>query len=185
LLPKSNNTIEILENLKDVDVFLLVEQASTYLNAQQIVEKYTDKIKGLAFGSQDFTSSMNLKYNEDILNVIRLNLLLICKTYNLKFIDTASMNISKDEDAFSAECINAFNMGCDGKFVIHPNQLRILNSADYFNRVELDWARIILNEIDITNKDFGAIKINGEIIEKPHLNKLKLIDKYLKINGLK
>jgi citrate lyase beta subunit len=185
LLPKSKNTNEILANLEEVDVFLLVEQASTYLNAQQIVEKHKDKIKGLAFGSQDFTSSMNLKYNEDILNIVRLNLLIICKTYNLKFIDTASMNISKDEDAFSAECINAFDMGCDGKFIIHPNQLRLLNSANYFSKVELDWAISILNEIDIKNEDFGAIKINGEIIEKPHLNKLKLIDKYLKVNGIK
>lgn len=187
LLPKSNYLNEILSKLSSVNVILLIEQAYSYLNAEKIVVKHRKIIKGLALGSHDLTSSMSLKSDEKILNIIRLQLLLISKTYSLKFIDTASMNISngESEQSFKSECINAFNLGCDGKFIIHPKQLDLMNAAEYFSASDLGWALPILDKINIEDQGLGAIKFNNQIIEKPHLRKLKLIKKYLLKNGIK
>lgn len=114
-----------------------------------------------------------------MLNIIRLELVSIAKAFNLFFIDTASMDILHDSINFKSECVNAFNFGSYGKFIIHPNQLQCLKNAKYFTDKEVSWAKQILSKIDTENSNIGAVKYNDEVIEKPHLNKLLNIKKYI------
>ena len=85
------------------------------------------------------------------------------------------MNIS-DEQEFSSECIDAFNMGYDAKFVLHPQQLEVINKTEYFSKEEVKNALEIYEEIKTMDLvKFSVIKVNGKLYEKPHLKRIMKI----------
>jgi citrate lyase beta subunit len=93
-----------------------------------------------------------------------------------KVIDIASMNIEYKNE-FIYECKDGLKKGFDGKFIIHPWQLEIFNSIKQYSEAEMEFAKLVKNYIDeIGGKEkFTIAKIEGKIVEKPHLNRFNEI----------
>jgi citrate lyase beta subunit len=68
----------------------------------------------------------------------------------------------------------SFNKGYRYKFILHPAQLRYLKQIDYFTEDEINFAQKVASTIDI-NSSFGAIELDGQILEKPHILRIKEI----------
>jgi citrate lyase beta subunit len=179
-----------LKNIQDADVvfkliepqkhILLVERPSLLHQLDKVINKYTNYIGAVGFGGQDFGSFMGMNQESSYMNHALFTLKLIAENYKKPVIDTASMLID-DTDKFEAECINAFNMGCIGKFVIHPKQLTIMTHASYFTDEEVKWGIIALAKLggNLNIGNIGVLNVDGKVLEKPHLSKLKLIKKYI------
>lgn len=182
VLPKLK-TLEHLQRVIELEKFskmiLLVETPDLLLILPDVLREYDALIEGIGFGSQDFAMFTGMKQSNNYMNYARFQINLIASKFGKKFIDTASMLID-EENLFEDECINAFNMGCTGKFIIHPRQLQVLEKAEYFSQSELDWAQEALKQIEGKSLDeIKAYKIDGMVLEKPHLAKLKKIKQYL------
>ncbi len=182
VLPKIKTLAQVKEIFKVGNfskVILLVETPDLLLALPKVIEEYDSYIDGIGFGSQDFGMYTNINQSNSYMNHVRFQINLIASKFEKKFIDTASMLIEKT-DEFEQECINAFNMGCSGKFLIHPKQLNVLNSAEYYSDAEISWAQKALNKIgNKAVEEVKAYKIDGMVLEKPHLQKIKKIQKYL------
>ena len=157
---------------------LLVENPICLLNLEEIIKSRIINLTGITLGSHDYASAMGMKHKSQYLFYSRSFVLNIAKAYNLQAIDIASMNISNDIE-FSNECMDAFNMGYDAKFVLHPQQLKVLKKTEYFCQEEVENALEIYKKIKSMDLDqFSVIKVNGKLYEKPHLKRIMEIVKW-------
>ena len=117
---------------EEYQFILLVENPLCLINLKEIVKSKVMNITGVTLGSHDYTSVVGMKHTPYYLYFARNYVLNVAKAYGLLSIDIASMNIS-DEEEFSNECQDAFNMGYDAKFILHPKQLKVLKKTEYFN----------------------------------------------------
>ncbi len=161
---------------------LLVENPLCLMNLKEIVTSKIINITGITLGSHDYTNVVGMKHTAHYLSFARNYVLNVAKAYDLIAIDIASMNIS-DEEGFSNECLDAFNMGYDAKFVLHPQQLEVLKKTEYFYQEEVKNALEIYEEIKTMDLDkFSVIKVNGKLYERPHLKRIMKIVEWNKNN---
>ncbi len=79
-------------------------------------------------------------------------------------------NALDDPPRFAAECAQGMTLGFDGKTLIHPSQIDAANASFGPSEEELAWARKIVAAFqDSKNANKGAIRLNGQMIERLHL----------------
>lgn len=75
-----------------------------------------------------------------------------------------------DEDGFRAECAQGRELGMDGKTLIHPRQVEPCNQLFAPTAEEVEWARTVIATFDDpANAAVGAIRIEGQMVERMHL----------------
>ena len=162
-------------NFNKFKFILLVENPRCLMNLNEIVNSKILNITALTLGSHDYCNTMCMEHKMENLYFARHYVLNIAKAHDLFAIDIASMNI-KDKEEFSNECFNAFSMGYDAKFILHPFQLKILKSINYYSKDEIEEALKVYQKTKLLHlEEFSAIKINGKIFEKSHLKRIEKI----------
>lgn len=165
---------------------LLVESALMLVELPGLLKKHHLKIYGVGLGSHDFMNEIGAKHTLENLSFYRHLLLMYAKAYDIKSIDIASMELI-NETVLADEILDGFEKGFEAKFFIHPWQIAIKDKINFFNLEEYEWAKKIKKVYDeVGNKEeFNPIVVDGEIIEKPHLNRVFAILKYFKNNESK
>ncbi len=148
-------------------------------NPKYIQKAKTLKIDHIVFDwdrfNHDYFSAMNARYEYESYRYAHDFVLNLAKSFAVEAIDIASMDID-DEVNFSIEVKRGFDKGYRSKFILHPRQLEYLDEIEYFTQDEIDFARMVSKKINID--DFDAVKIDGKVLEKPHINRIKEILKY-------
>ena len=79
-------------------------------------------------------------------------------------------NALDDPSRFAAECIQGVTLGFDGKTLIHPSQIDAANAGFGPSEQELAWAHTIVAAFaKPENADKGAIRLDGQMVERLHL----------------
>lgn len=79
-------------------------------------------------------------------------------------------NALGDPERLAAECAQGAMLGFDGKTLIHPGQIEAANAAFGPSAEELARARAVVAAFaDPANADRGAIRLDGEMVERLHL----------------
>ncbi len=79
-------------------------------------------------------------------------------------------NDVKDLDAFRLECEQGFEMGFDGKTLIHPGQVDICNDVWTPSKAHIEDARGLIAAFDSAIADGkGVVTYNGRMIENLHV----------------
>lgn len=92
------------------------------------------------------------------------------RAYGLDVLDGV-YNDFRDSDGFRRECEQGRQLGMDGKTLIHPGQIDIANQVFSPSEVELSWARSVIAAFERPeNRDKGAIQIDGNMVERLHLD---------------
>ena len=74
-----------------------------------------------------------------------------------------------DAAGFERECIQARDLGFDGKTLIHPNQIAPCNTVFSPSAEEVAQARITIAAFDLPeNRDKGVVQIDGRMVERMH-----------------
>ncbi|SFT62890.1 Citrate lyase beta subunit [Lishizhenia tianjinensis] len=179
-VPKVNDVDEIYRiktlapDLK-LKMIILVETPRCLINIKEIFDQFSTDIHGVTFGSHDFCSLTGIKPTEENINTYKRDLVLYTKAYNVKFIDGVNLDLSNFSQ-FRKECVSAFEMGMEGKFLIHPMQLDKLKEIEYFTKDEMMEIKEVYEHIkSIPSDSIEVYKINGKVYEKPHLLRIKKI----------
>lgn len=179
------NTLEFFNsnNMNDVRFNVYIETPMALINLKSMVEKYHKIIDNILLGSHDFCNAMGSKHTTENLLYLRQKNLTIGKAYGVNVIDIVTPNIC-DLELLKTECVDSFNMGFDGKALIHPLQLEAFNTALYFTKTEVEEAYEVNKELNKLGPDkFSIIKINGKIYEKPHIKRIFDIIEWNKKGG--
>jgi len=161
--------------LGELQLIILVENPECLLNLQQIIEGTSIKIVGIGFGSQDYCTETGMKHNYEFLKAPRFQIMNTAKTYGFMCIDIACMD-ARAGAIFQHELKEAFEMGYDGKFLIHPAQLNALQQYPFFSNDEIKEAIDVIDEYDRLGQP-AVFVFNNKAIEPPHIKQfIKIIE---------
>jgi len=151
------------------DLVPLIESARGIKNAGEIAS-CSARVKRLCFGAVDYTLDMGIELTRESSELFyaRSGLAVACRSAGLEGpIDTVFTDV-KDSDGLTADCRLARGLGFQGKLVIHPGQVQLVNTVfsptpEEVSRAERMWEayRIALAE------GSGVAQLDGKLVEKP------------------
>lgn len=195
MVPKFNNpeSLEIITKVisKEKDILPIIETIDGFHNLKQNISTIKEKdinVNCLVFGAEDF--SMELGINKDLLQENQLltsiacSIILTAKIFKLDYIDcvfsgyTSEINLKKLEK----ESLFSKSNGADGKLLIHPSQINIVNKIFNITRKEISDAKEFIEKFE-TDHNGSAVSTKENYIMKdiPEYKKYK---KLLKKSGV-
>ena len=85
-------------------------------------------------------------------------------------------NDIKNEEGFLAECRQGFEMGFDGKTLIHPKTLEAANRAFGPTEQDIDWSRRVVEvHAKAEAEGAGVVLLDGQLIENLHVEEARRV----------
>jgi citrate lyase subunit beta / citryl-CoA lyase len=151
-------------------LWAMVETPQAMLHAEEIGAA-SDRLTVFVMGTNDLAKELYAAHvpgRQPLLTGLGLALLAARATG--KAILDGVYNDVKNLDGFRAECVQGFEMGFDGKTLIHPSQLEPANRVFAPSADELERAREIVAAFDeATAAGKGVVTVGGRMIEHLHV----------------
>ena len=124
---------------------------------------------GLQFGAEDFTANIGTKRTKsgEELFYSRSQIILVCKAKGISAIDTPFFDID-DMEGLGKETEFAKQLGFDGKAVISPLHIDVVNEIFSPDEREISWAKKVLNAFEKGEKEGkGAVSVDRKMVDAP------------------
>ncbi|MCI6568221.1 MAG: aldolase/citrate lyase family protein [Dysosmobacter sp.] len=151
-----------------MEIICNIESYMGVLNAREIAES-DDRVVALTVSAEDLTASMKAQRTKKGLEVFyaRNAVLLACRAAGIDAIDVVFSDIN-DEEGLREDTALAKNLGFDGKTVVHPRQIDVVNSYFTPSRKEINYALRVLDAVEKGKQaGKGAVTLDGGMIDKP------------------
>jgi len=140
------------------------------LNALSIAQS-SKRLIGIALGAEDYVTSMKTRRyperNSDEIFFARSMIVHAARAVGIAALDTVFANVN-DSETLRKETEFIKQLGFDGKSVINPRQIGIVNSVFTPTEKEIKNAIDVMNAIEEAEaKGSGVIALNGKMIDKP------------------
>ena len=175
MVPKVEDVeqIRFLEkNTKDLEFIPIIETLRGYFNAENVLSS-SDRIKAFAFGAEDFRTEAGiekgvLKENPVLMGVMS-RLLLISKMNSLWFIDCVYTGFGNDEHLkkLKEEAEFTKSIGADGKLLIHPSQIEIVNEVYSLSKGDIKKSVDFLSDFEKIKHGSSVIAYNNVMEDTP------------------
>ncbi|MGF1956189.1 citrate (pro-3S)-lyase subunit beta [Enterococcus casseliflavus] len=145
-----------------------IESAEGVLNARDIATA-SDRLIGIALGAEDYVTNMKTRRYPDGQELLfaRSMILHVARAAGIAAIDTVFSDIN-DTDGFIAETTRIKQLGFDGKSVINPRQIPLVNGIYAPSKTEIQQAKEVIWAIrEAESKGSGVISLNGKMVDKP------------------
>lgn len=145
-----------------------IESAEGVLNARDIATA-SERLIGIALGAEDYVTNMKTRRYPDGQELLfaRSMILHAARAAGIAAIDTVFSDIN-DTDGFLAETTRIKQLGFDGKSVINPRQIPLVNGIYAPSKAEIQQAKEVIWAIrEAESKGSGVISLNGKMVDKP------------------
>ncbi|EGO8529141.1 citrate (pro-3S)-lyase subunit beta [Enterococcus faecalis] len=145
-----------------------IESAEGVLNAPAIAKSST-RLIGIALGAEDYVTNMKTRRHSDgqELFFARSMILHAARAAGIAAIDTVYSDVDNTE-GFEAEVRLIKQLGFDGKSVINPRQIPLVNTIYAPTEKEIQNAKEVIWGIrEAEAKGSGVISVNGKMVDKP------------------
>ncbi|MGM0124745.1 citrate (Pro-3S)-lyase, beta subunit [Enterococcus sp. AZ194] len=145
-----------------------IESAEGVLNAREIA-KASDRLIGIALGAEDYVTNMKTRRYPDgqELSFARNMILHSARAAGIAAIDTVYSDVDNVE-GFKNEVQRIKQLGFDGKSVINPRQIPLVNAIYAPTEKEIQQAKEVIWGIrEAEAKGSGVISVNGKMVDKP------------------
>ena len=145
-----------------------IESAEGVLNAREIA-KASERLIGIALGAEDYVTNMKTKRYPDgqELSFARNMILHAARAAGIAAIDTVYSDVDNVE-GFQNEVQQIKQLGFDGKSVINPRQIPLVNAIYTPTDKEIQNAKEVIRGIrEAEAKGSGVISVNGKMVDKP------------------
>lgn len=182
LVPKVS-TVEdlrkISERLSEVGadptlkVWAMIETARAVLDADMLAASARQSdyhLAGFVFGPNDISRETRIRMLPGRATMLPMmtHCILATRAHGLEILDGPYSDFA-NADGFTQECIQARDLGFDGKTLIHPSQIDTCNAIFTPPADEIAEARRIIAAFDLPeNATRGAIQIDGRMVERLH-----------------
>lgn len=155
----------------DYSLIALIESAAGVNNLDEIVLN-SNKLKGLMFGSADYTRDINAEICWDSVLFARTMIVQAASKNKISSIDTPYFDIP-DILGLEEECKKVKMLGFTGRCVIHPEQTKIINKCFSHSSEVIKRSIKIVEE---ASKNNGNIcKVDGQMVGAPIIAQAKKI----------
>lgn len=147
-----------------------IEGPQGVLNALSIATAST-RLIGIALGSEDYVTAMKTRRysdrNSEEIFFARSMIVHAARAAGIAALDTVFSNVD-DEETLRKETEFIKQIGFDGKSVINPRQIPVVNSVFAPTEKEINNAKDVLYAIEEAEaRGSGVIALNGKMIDKP------------------
>ncbi|HQZ34487.1 MAG TPA: CoA ester lyase [Ilumatobacteraceae bacterium] len=154
----------------DMKIWAMIETPTAILDVRAIVAHW--RVSVLVMGTNDLAREIRSVLGAAGRHplVPHLAAALLAAREAGKVILDGVFNDVKDLDAFRVECVQGFEMGFDGKTLIHPGQVDICNEVWAPSQADIDNARGLIAAFDeAIAEGKGVVTYNGQMIENLHV----------------
>lgn len=185
VVPKVNSAEEVVQLVASFEaagapahtkLWAMLETPVAILNAESIATA-SDRLTVLVMGTNDLAKEL---YAEHVPGRAPLQFglqkCLMAARLAGKVILDGVYNDIKDDEGFRAESLQGKQFGFDGKTLIHPAQIALANRAFAPSAERVAWAEAVIAAFaQPENADKGAIRVQGEMVERLHLSEAERI----------
>lgn len=148
-------------------VMAALESPKGILNAYEICEACKERMIGVAISGGDYRKSMQTAYVPGGIEMLggRSAMLIAARAAGVQCFDTVFTNLD-DMEGFRAEVIQNKQMGFDGKSIISPKQIAIVNEVFTPSAKEIAQAEKIVRAVREQAKNgVGVFTVDGKMID--------------------
>jgi citrate lyase subunit beta/citryl-CoA lyase len=145
-----------------------IESAEGVLNARDIATS-SDRLIGIALGAEDYVTNMKTRRFPDGQELFFARSMIIhsARAAGIAAIDTVYSDVDNVE-GFQNEVKKIKQLGFDGKSVINPRQIPLVNEIYRPTDKEIQNAKEVIWGIrEAEAKGSGVISVNGKMVDKP------------------
>lgn len=181
-LPKVESADMIKTLVKDVEaaekqvgrevgsthVMAAIESAKGVLNVAEIAAA-SNRMIGVALSAEDYTTDMKTHRYPDgaELEFSRNMVLHAARAAGIAAFDTVFTNMD-DTDGFYRETRYIHQLGFDGKSLVNPRQIAMVNDVYQPTEKEIENSKNVINAIEEAKvKGSGVISMNGQMVDRP------------------
>jgi citrate lyase subunit beta / citryl-CoA lyase len=183
LLPKVDSAADIdayaslLPN-PAVPIWVMIETAKSIFNLNEIgAASAKGRLAGFVAGTNDLAKEMGATLDLGRAPFLGMLGLMVgaARAHGLLILDGVFNDLS-DMDGFSTQARQGVQFGFDGKTLIHPSQVAPCNEAFTPDEKAVTWARKVIEAFDDpANADKGAIRVEGQMVERLHLHQARRV----------
>lgn len=166
-------------------LFAAIESALGVKNAYEIAEA-SDRLIGIAIGGEDFVTSMKTVRSADGIELLlaRSTILMAARAAGIYALDTVYSDVN-NEEGFRKEVELIKQLGFDGKSIINPRQIDIVNEIYAPTEKEIEKSiRVIAADKEAASKGSGVISLDGQMIDKPIVERAERVLALAKASGI-
>ncbi len=165
---------EILKVEKEIgaegrtQIMAAIESALGVVNAYAIASA-SPRMMGIALGAEDYTANLKTSRTPGGAELLlaRQQIVVAARAAGIACFDTVFSNLD-DMDGFRSEVELIKTLGFDGKSIINPRQIEIVNEVFTPSEKEIVKARAIVAAIrEAQAKGSGVIAVNGKMVDRP------------------
>lgn len=182
--------IEAARGLEPINIHILIETALGMANVEAIAQTCPQRLEAMVFGVADYAASTQARTTSigganpeyavltepdeegarhrhwgDQWHYALSRMVVACRAYGLRPIDGPFGDFS-DQDGYGAAATRAAQLGCEGKWAIHPSQVALANRVFTPSQAEVSRARRILEAMEqAAAEGKGAVSLDGRLID--------------------
>ena len=189
-LPKTETAEDVIEVEKIIEriekeanipvgktkMMAAVESAIGVLNALSIA-KSSKRLIGIAIGAEDFVTNMKTTRSPEGIELLaaRSQIVLAARAAGIYALDTVYSDVD-NEDGFEKEVRLIKQLGFDGKSIINPRQIDIVNKVYTPSQKDIDKSiRIINASKEAMKRGSGVVSLDGKMVDKPIIERAKRV----------
>ena len=174
IVPKAEDPEQLAQLASRVGEMRLIATIETALgvwNARVVAE--APGVERLAFGSIDLQLDAGITGEGEELLYARSRTVLASRVAGiLPPLDGVTVALD-DPEQLETDVDRARRLGFGGKMCIHPKQVEVANRGFRPSQDEVAWAERVLRAAETTSS--GAIKVDGELIDRPVIERAKAV----------
>ena len=180
-MPKTETAAEVEEVEREIEkvereigclgrtrIMAAIESALGVVNAYAIATA-SPRMMGIALGAEDYCANLKTQRTPggDELRLARETIVVAARAAGIDALDTVYSNLD-DMETFRKEVELIHTLGFDGKSIINPRQIEIVNEVFAPTPRAIEKARAIIAAIRAAERrGSGVVSVNGKMVDRP------------------
>ena len=149
-------------------IMAAIESALGVVNAYAIATA-SNRMMGIALGAEDYCANLKTQRTPEGIELLlaRQTIVVAARAAGIDALDTVYSNLN-DMETFRKEVEQIHKMGFDGKSIINPRQIDIVNEVFTPSQKAIDKAMAVVGAIkEAEKRGSGVIALNGKMVDRP------------------
>ncbi len=180
-MPKTETAEEVIEVEREIEkvekeigclgrtqIMAAIESALGVVNAYAIATA-SKRMMGIALGAEDYSANLKTQRTPEgsELLLARETIVVAARAAGIDALDTVYSNLN-DMETFRNEVEAIKKLGFDGKSIINPRQIEVVNEVFAPKEKDIQKSLTILAAIkEAEKKGSGVISVNGKMVDRP------------------
>ena len=180
-MPKTETAEEVVEVEREIErvekeigclgrtqIMAAIESTLGVVNAYAIATA-SKRMMGIALGAEDYSANLKTQRSPEGMELLlaRQTIVVAARAAGIDALDTVYSNLN-DMETFRKEVELIKQLGFDGKSIINPRQIEVVNEVFAPKEKEIQKSLTILAAIkEAEQRGSGVIAVNGKMVDRP------------------